>query len=65
MHGPAKVLYSVEMIGRHVIRRRSGMPVDDERILGPTRRFDDDEVEASLRPRRRPSTSVSLAQRKS
>ena len=28
------------------------MPVDDERILGPTRRYDDDEVEATLRPRR-------------
>lgn len=28
------------------------MPVDDDRILGATRRFEDDEVEASLRPRR-------------
>lgn len=28
------------------------MPMDDERILGSTRRFDEDEVEASLRPRR-------------
>lgn len=28
------------------------MPVDDERILGPVRRFDEEEAEASLRPRR-------------
>src|SRR5690606_15221251 len=28
------------------------MPVDDDRILGPVRRFDEEEAEASLRPRR-------------
>src|SRR5690606_7978042 len=28
------------------------MPVEDDRILGPVRRFDEEEAEASLRPRR-------------
>src|SRR5690606_21932030 len=34
------------------LRRRIAMPVEDDRILGPVRRFDEEEAEASLRPRR-------------
>ncbi len=41
------------------------MPLEDERLLGPVRRFDEEEAEATLRPRRLADYVVIPASRKS